>query len=161
MKAIWIRVDQQMVEPAEFGSYDELRKMVGGWLEVARTWSNGDALYVDEEGLLKLTEGSTFFTIAGGHQPFAGNGVIVGREPPEEGAGGLTNYDPTITVEEVRAIVAFRTPTQMLAWARGNASEPAASVTTFGPGGKRETMVVSTFGEMFGVQPPSASGRGR
>ena len=110
MKAIWIRADRQTVELVEFGGYEDLYRMVGGYLEVARGWRDtGDVLYVDEGGAAKLKAGSPFFTIAGAHQPFASNGVIVGREPPGEVTGDLANDDPVITAEEVRRLVAFRT----------------------------------------------------
>ena len=137
MRAIWIRADRETVDPAEFGNAAELRSMVGGWIELARSWENGDTLYVDEDGLSKITTASRYFTIEGGHQPFAGNGVIVGREPPDEEISGdwPTTADPTITVDEVRAIVVFRTHAQLLAWARGNSSEPAVSLTMPGRDG--------------------------
>lgn len=115
MKAIWIRAARQTVELVEFGGYEDLYRMVGGYLEVARAWGDtGDVLYVDEGGAAKLKTGSPFFTIAGGHQPVVGNGVIVGRERPEEVTGDLANYDPVITVEEVRRLVAFRTYVQVV-----------------------------------------------
>ena len=105
MKAIWIRADPRTVELVEFAGYEDLYRMVGGFLEVARVWRDtGDELYIHEGGAAKLKTGSPFFTIAGGHQPVVGNGVIVGREPPEEVTGDLANYDPVITVEEVRRL---------------------------------------------------------
>jgi hypothetical protein len=115
MRAIWIRADRQNVELVEFGGYEDLYRMTGGYLEVARVWHDtGDVLYADEGGVAKLKPGSPFFTIAGGHKPVAGNGVIVGREPPEEVTGDLANDDPVITVDEVRRLVAFRTYLQVV-----------------------------------------------
>jgi hypothetical protein len=109
MKAIWIRADRQVVELVEFGGYEDLYRMAGGYLEVARAWHDtGDVLYVDAAGVAKLKMGSPFFTIAGGQKPFASNGVIVGREPVEEVSDDLANYDPVITVDEVRKLVSFR-----------------------------------------------------
>ena len=67
----------------EFAGYEDLYRMAGGFLEIAHAWRDtGDVLYVDEAGVAKLTKGSPFFTIAGGRQPFASNGVIVLGEPP-------------------------------------------------------------------------------
>ena len=58
---------------------DTLRGIVGGSIAFAHTFENGDTLYVNDEGLLddSIDYG---FIIEGGHQPFAGNGVIVGQE---------------------------------------------------------------------------------
>lgn len=115
MKAIWIRADRQIIELVAFDGYEDLYRMAGGYLEVGRSWRDtGDVLYVDEGGAAKLSKGSPFFTIAGGQRPFASNGVIVGREPPEEVTGDLANYDPVITVEEVRRLVAFRRYLQLV-----------------------------------------------
>lgn len=59
-----------------------LQKAVDGSIEAATDFPDGDVLYVDEEGLLK--DPKYFFDI-GAHQPFAGNGIIVGREIDDEG----------------------------------------------------------------------------
>ena len=43
---------------------------------LATRYDNGDGVLVDDEGLLKPQH--TFFTVRGGHQPFAGNGIVLG-----------------------------------------------------------------------------------
>lgn len=63
-----------------------------------------NTIYVDEEGLLKLTATSMFFTYKGAHQPFAGNGFILGVDY-ETG----DSIDTTLTVEEVKQKVGFHT----------------------------------------------------
>ena len=45
-------------------------------VEVAHYMSEKNHILVDEEGMLKSP--TEFFTYNGGHQPFAGNGLIVG-----------------------------------------------------------------------------------
>lgn len=58
-----------------------------------------DSIIVDDEGLLKSPE--QFFFYKGGHQPFAGNGLVVGVD--EEGESVSAN----ITLQEVRNNVMF------------------------------------------------------
>jgi hypothetical protein len=63
-----------------------------------------NSIYVDEEGLLTLTMDSKFFSIEGGYQPYAGNGLIMGTD----GNTG-ESIDTTLSVEEVRSKVRFHT----------------------------------------------------
>lgn len=88
---------------------DALYKRIGcDLIEVATEFPNGDVLYVDEEGLLK--EPKHFFDISA-HQPFAGNGVIVGRETDDEGTladcqTALTDLKITFVGPVVAAVIA-------------------------------------------------------
>lgn len=47
-------------------------------VELCAHQSNGDAIYVDEEGLFK--EGLRSFQVFGAHQPFFGRGLILGHD---------------------------------------------------------------------------------
>jgi hypothetical protein len=83
-----------------------LHALVGGYIEVAHRFPNGDVMFVDEEGLLKGPE--HFFDI-GAHQPFAGNGVIVGPEirerptPAGTQVGEIEARVRWLTIDQVRA----------------------------------------------------------
>lgn len=68
-------------------------------VQVAHYLSDHDSILVDEEGLLKNP--SNFFSYYGSHQPFAGNGLIVGVN--EEGE----SVDCDITLEEATLNVIF------------------------------------------------------
>lgn len=61
-------------------------------------------IYVDEEGLLKLTPSTNFFMWKGYHEPLAGNGLIMGYD---DNTG--ENVDTTLTVEEVKNNIKFMT----------------------------------------------------
>jgi hypothetical protein len=77
-----------------------LQTLVGGSLEFAYRFPNGDVLLVDESG--KLKEPRFFFWIEGAPEPYAERGVIVGREDHE---GDIT---PALaTVDEVEAKLRF------------------------------------------------------
>lgn len=75
--------------------------------EVVGLDDNND-IYVDEEGLLSLTPESKFFTIEGGHQPLAGNGLVLGFNP-ETGATLDCSYD----IEVLKSKVKFHTLNQV------------------------------------------------
>lgn len=90
------------VDPVTFADLTGLQKLVGGYIEAAFQWPNGDVLYVDEDGLLKAP--TRFFTIAErDDQPFAGNGVLVGREIDDTD----TTAPPVMSLHELRARVGF------------------------------------------------------
>ena len=62
---------------------------------------NSDTIMVDDEGLLNLDKDSKFFHYEGAHQPFAGNGLVVGID--DEGDTASCK----ISVEEVKRKVTF------------------------------------------------------
>ena len=67
--------------------------------ECAMMMEGGETLYVDEEGLLNGTQ--VAFEFEGGHQPFMGNGLILGTN--EEGE----SVDTKLTAEGVSKQVTF------------------------------------------------------
>ena len=105
-KAFWIRADIRTVEAVEYKTLADLQRMVGGFIESAWRNKKDDAVFVDEEGMFKY---DGFFTIAGGHQPFAGNGVLVGRDRSESSKdyNALPTHDPSMTLAEVTSAVRF------------------------------------------------------
>jgi hypothetical protein len=143
MKAYWINATDQTITTVEYFNLSDLQRMVGGYIEIIHCWDNGDVIFGDEEGLLKgLT---TWFRLEGYDRPFAGNAVVVGAEDEDDSA----TADPTITLDQLTAIVTFITDEQALAWARGNASDPA--IMFFSDHGRAET--IASTGELFGVAP--------
>ena len=67
-------------------------------IEVAHTFENGDVIYVDEEGLLKIgaTDGQTMgFRVEGSETPLTGigRGLIVGTTSEGEDASCKTTLD--------------------------------------------------------------------
>ena len=107
MKAILIDVQKKEVRMVEVDD----KKVLESWyelmgcqmVEVAHYFDRHDSILVDEEGLLSLDEDTKFFTIEGGHQPFAGNGLVVGVDNRGE------SVSPKISVEEVQKKVRFHT----------------------------------------------------
>jgi hypothetical protein len=77
MRAIIINAQDRTITETEIdGSLQSLQHIVGGMIEaVTCGLPEGHHCYVDEEGL--LDDPRHFFMFDGGHQPLAGNGVIL------------------------------------------------------------------------------------
>jgi hypothetical protein len=111
MRAILIDAVNQNIEEVNL---DEGKDMLQQWyntldadmVEVALYIDKYDSILVDEEGLLKPCD--HFFSYHGGHQPFAGNGLIVGID--DEG----WTVDCNIDIEEVVHNVKFHSREEIL-----------------------------------------------
>jgi hypothetical protein len=77
MRAIVINAQSRTITETEIdGQLPSLQQIVGGLIEPVSQGLEGDHhCYVNEEGL--LNQPRHFFMFKGGHQPFAGNGVIL------------------------------------------------------------------------------------
>ena len=77
MRAIIVNSkDRTITETDIDGSLNTLQKIVGGLIEpVSHGLDDNHHCYVNEEGL--LNDPQSFFMFTGGHQPLAGNGVIL------------------------------------------------------------------------------------
>lgn len=112
MKAILIDVKKKEVREVEIEkgkrSYlDSMYQQIGcNMIETALyldDTDSPDAIMVDEEGMLNFDNNTMFFTFEGGHQPFAGNGLVIGS-----GEGGGTVAAKS-TVAEIYSKVKFHT----------------------------------------------------
>lgn len=70
--------------------------------DLVRINCEGDAIFVDDEGLLK--DDQSFFMYEGYPSPLAGRGLVLGSD--EEGE----SVSPKITLEELKANVSFGAP---------------------------------------------------
>ena len=78
MKMYIIDAENRNIREAEYTGLESLQSAVGGYIETAFNFPNDDAAFVNEEGLY---QGYQFgFMIKGAHQPFLGNGVVVGTD---------------------------------------------------------------------------------
>jgi hypothetical protein len=154
MKAIFIDAERREIREVEYsptGSGDEhpsVNHYVGGWIEAAWRWDNGDVLFVDEEGLLKATM-HFFLCKFRTDQPMAGNGLLVGREVEDEDVqGGYYTTPPTMTVERLRDQIIWMSRDDFDRWGLAHADEPAATITTV-----RGTEVLNTYGQLLSGMP--------
>lgn len=75
-RVVVIDTIKRKIYESEVSSLEEMQKLVGGHIECATILENGDEVYVNEEGL--FTGDPQFFSIKGGHQPYAGNAYVIG-----------------------------------------------------------------------------------
>jgi len=127
---------------------DEMRELLGGHVELAFRWNMDAFLFVDEEGFLKPTQ--HFFRITWRtDQPFAGHGIVVGRERfvDNNPAGKWIGHHPLpFGIDWLRPHIGWLSREQFNAWARANASEPSVRLTVIGGGGKPVSSTLETFG---------------
>lgn len=102
-KAIFIDAKKREIREVSLSpdqTLHALQKAVGGFIELVRVDDQND-LYVNEEGLINGTQ--EFFSFMGAHQPFAGNGVIIGVTVEGE------SCDTTLTLDQIKGRVKFLT----------------------------------------------------
>lgn len=75
-KVIFINTKDGKIEETTVNGLADMQRLVGGRIERAFTFRNGDELYVNEEGLFESP--TYFFEVAQAHQPFAGNAYVIG-----------------------------------------------------------------------------------
>ena len=110
MKAILINAKTKEVKEVEMGrDYKEIYEQLDCTMfQIGTYLPKRDAIFVDEEGLLNGTD--VFFTYEGAHQPFAGNGLVMGCDNVGE------STDCKIKINEVKRKVKFYNKTE-LGWA--------------------------------------------
>lgn len=116
MRALKIDSDKREVTEIDVNSLKDLQQAVGGLITYAHHLDNGDAIFVDDEGLFKSPE--HFFMVKGTPQPFAGNGVVVG---PTDTQGEETPAKST--VKGVRKLITFMTLGEVRTWANVRGQE--------------------------------------
>ena len=101
MKAILINAKTKEVKEVEMGrDYKEIYTQLGCELFTAGAYlDEADVIYVDDEGLINGTD--DFFIFEGAHQPFAGNGLIMGTDDEGE------STDCKVDINEVKSKVKF------------------------------------------------------
>jgi hypothetical protein len=147
MIAYFINPADKTVSQIELEGWDGIRAKLGGYLEIAARWDNGDVLFVDEEGFLKPQE--LYFRITERpDQPFAGVGVMVGREQED---GGEDNHPPSMTLQQLSSRVTFLSRAAVVELLRGR---PQGTITDLTTG---ETEVLSTWDDMLDLSKPPSS----
>ena len=118
-RAILIDSELKRIEYVEISGLEAMQNLVGGYIERAHeitthgNWQKGthftEDLFVDEDGLNKGLK--DFFYFKGAHQPFAGNGLIVGYENDER-------TPVTLDLDFVKSKVSFHDPQSAILLAR-------------------------------------------
>jgi hypothetical protein len=101
-KAYLIDARNKTISLVEVDGYKQIQEQIDcDCFTVACDLPNGDTIYVDDEGLCK--EQQNFFEFEGAHQPFAGNGLVLGLDD-ETGE----SRDVQSTLEEIKSKVTFK-----------------------------------------------------
>jgi hypothetical protein len=111
MKAILIDIKNQTITDVDIkGDLQSWYKLIGcQYVECAHYLNKHDSIMVDEEGLLSQPEG--FFYVEGAHQPFAGNGLVVGVDK-----NGKTVDVKMTAADLIRIGVEFIHPMKIRLW---------------------------------------------
>jgi hypothetical protein len=114
MRAIIINAkDRTITETETDGSLEALQQAVGGPIEpVTQGLDEHHHCYVDEEALLNSPK--YFFMFAGGHQPLAGNGIILSSTDDGDEAAC------TLSLDWVKERVTFLDLAAALQWCRAH-----------------------------------------
>jgi hypothetical protein len=101
MKAIKIdAVKREVIEVDITSDYNDINKEIGSQIfTIAHSLKKRDTIMVDDEGL--FNNENIFFVYNGAHQPFAGNGLIVGCNSKGD------TVDCKIDINEVKQNVEF------------------------------------------------------
>jgi hypothetical protein len=113
MKAILIDAKNREVKEVQItGDLESWYETIGcGMVECALYFNEHDSIMVDEEGLFN-ENCDEFFFVNGGHQPFAGNGLVVGTDDTGEAV------DTKIALNEVKSKVKFMDRFDAYLWAK-------------------------------------------
>jgi len=107
-KAILIDAKARTFSIVEVGDCLDIQKKIGcGCFTIATQLPRNDVIYVDDEGMLTLDDESVFFEFEGAHQPFVGNGLVMGGDDEGE------TQDVKITLLEIQNKVKFLTLAQV------------------------------------------------
>jgi hypothetical protein len=113
MRAIKIDSLNRAITEIENTGLESLQAAVSGYITIAYDYPDGSTCFVNDEGLFTA---NNFFSSKFGHQPFAGNGIIVG---PVDNEGESTEC--TLTIEEIKASTKFLSPLEVqLMYSRDN-----------------------------------------
>lgn len=102
MKAVLIDSKNRTITDVEYsGDYKEIYRLIGcSCFTVVRNLPDGDDVFVDDEGLLKLTGDTPFFTIPWYPSPLAGSGLILSTDA--EGDSTDAKHDAAFYRRHVR-----------------------------------------------------------
>lgn len=95
MRGVLIDSTHRTVTDVDYsGDYKDIYKLIGcSCFTLVRNLPDGDEVFVDDEGLLKLTGDSPFFTLPWYPAPLAGNGLILSADDEGETHGAKHDAD--------------------------------------------------------------------
>jgi hypothetical protein len=146
-RAYLIDVAAREVRLVEYETTEDLRALLGGYLELACSLPNGDTLYVDDEGLRKAQSNFFLFELRT-DQPLAGNGLLVGPERIDDDGNYLGAEHPRISLPRFSLMVRFVDRAWVESWGKGNASEPASRIGYVDHKGRVQVQTLTRWGQV-------------
>ena len=77
LRALKIDAVNHTITEYAYTGLASMQEAVGGYITTAHRLPNGDEIFVNDEGIYESPY--YWFTVKSAHQPFAGNGIIVGN----------------------------------------------------------------------------------
>ena len=141
MRAIKIDSKNRTITEININNLDDMQQVVEDWICTGFNFPDDqNTCYVNDEGLLESPE--HFFVHKDGHQPFAGNGLIIGFNPYTG-----ENEACTLNLEEVKDDVQFLTLWQVQLLVRHGIVDYNAYMTTEDGTEKIATVDLGAFDE--------------
>ena len=112
MRAIKIDSGLMVLIEIDVNTLEDMQKAVGGYIETAHHFPNGDTLFVNEDGVNGNSYSDKFIVVQGAHQPFAGDGLIVGRADENGDTTPAVSLIPDLILNDV---ISFITTTELIA----------------------------------------------
>jgi len=108
MRAYLINSTEKTVTEVKYnGPYTEICRLGGFEMFAIVGIGEGDAIYVDDEGLLTMADETRFFQYEGYPTALAGNGVVLGSDEEGETVGA------TIELEDLKRKIKFGYPDEV------------------------------------------------
>jgi len=96
--AILINAEKNIIDEVEYSDFEDIQNLIGcDTFCLGTDLSNGDTLYVDDEGLLKQTKHGFYFN----NRLFVGNGLVCGTDAEGD------NQDVQSRIGEIERMVEF------------------------------------------------------
>jgi hypothetical protein len=126
-KAIKINVETKSVEYITLGDdYQEIYPHIGNGcscFSVPYNFENDDALYVDDESLLRMDDIKGGFILEDWETPIVGNAIILGTDLEGE------SVDAKSTLEEIKSQLQFISQEHAIGWANHILGQPTRVIS--------------------------------
>jgi hypothetical protein len=126
-KAIKINVETKSVEYITLGDdYQEIYNHIGNGcscFSVPYTFENEDAMYVDDESLLRMNDIKGGFILEEWETPIVGNAIILGTDHEGE------SIDPKSTLEDIKSQLQFISQEHAKGWASHVMGQPRTIIS--------------------------------
>lgn len=123
MKIYWIDAGKREIREIEC---EEVHTLFKGGICIGAVFGNGDALYVDDEGLLRPATVAFRVRRRPDGQPMMSNGALGG--PDHYDGVNETTLPPVMSIADLEREIEWLTVEEALSWFRARVNEPSVLV---------------------------------